>query len=294
MFNSYEDIISLLKKNDIKSQEIQNIVRSKYISYYKVQKALVFNPSTPLQVSLRYLDFLLLKDLERLLNNFFVSHILKKKAENLIKTRYEALSLGEKSEISRSTKARVLLFKLLSEEQEILWYNTLMNPHLYEKDLVFYIRTKLKNSNLANYIINKSRWRSNYKIKRALAYNRNIPIYLIERVSEDLMNKDIIDLLNDDSVSNETKTILWESLKIKISILEEEEQLLYCEYNDKWIINALIELKSSKIYLKLLSKTNISKSQVMIIKHNTHRARDFDKESKKEILACISKKLTRQ
>ncbi len=290
---SYENIMSLLNRNDISSSEIEEIVKSRYISQYKVQKAIMFNPATPLTISMRYINYLRYKDLEGLIISPYISHILKKKAESLLVTRYDSLTLGEKVELSKRTRNRALFSLLLNEDNDRIWNNTLRNPNLFEKELVIYTRTKLKDPLLAEFIMETARWGSNYSIKRSLAYNRNTPLHLIYEIGYDLLISDISSILEEDTVKNEVKAILWNIFKQKIGNLDEEKQLLLCDSSNKWIINALIDHNKIELNKKLLNNSNLSTNHLMVMKNNLGKLKD-DIEGKEEILDCIEKKLTKK
>lgn len=291
MLNSYEKIISIIKSRDADEEAIELISRSRFISNYKVKKLIVFHPSTPLKISLRYLNYLLYKDLERLVNVPFVSNVLKKKAIKLLVTRYEGLTAGEKSELSRSTRIKELFYLLLKENSPILWEQTLFNPNLFEKELIIFIRTILDSSDLATVIFENKRWRSNYKIRRALAYSIATPFEIVGLIGEELLVNDFVDIFNDDSIIHEKKSILWSKFKEKISLLSRSEQLLFCEFPDIWVINALIEQKRGDIVKKLLRNPKLSYKHIMFIKNNIDCFIGLNGEDKEEVLLWIKKRL---
>jgi hypothetical protein len=288
--SSYENILSLLKRNDLTSSEIEAVAGSRFISQYKIQKAILFNPSTPLKISLQYINYLRYRDLENLAACPFIPHILKTKSEKLLVIRYSSLTLGEKSELSKRTRVRALLYLLLDENNQRIWEYTLINPSLLEKDLVLYIRTRLKNGILAQYILESPRWRVNYAINRSLAYNCDTPVQELHKIAGRLLIRDMSEIFRDDSVKSETKTVIWHILKKKIFEMDENMQILLCESSNRWVLNALIEQSKPVLIKKLLKNRHISKNQLMIIKNNISKITENDID-KREILACIRGKL---
>lgn len=290
---SYESLISRLKKRDISAQEIESIARTNFISQYKVQKEILFNPKTPLKIGIQFVSHLFYKDLEKLAADPYVSHILKNKAEHLLVTRYESLTLGEKSELSRLTKNKKLFYLLLSEQDELLWENTLSNPHLLEKELVIFIRTRLKSSRLAEYISDQKRWKKNYSILRSLAFNSYTPLSLLGKMGYEMLLGDFIEIFEEDMVRTESKAVLWNIYKDRIGGLLEHQKLLLCEASNKWILNALIEQREIKLMKKLVSNRKLTKNQLRIIRNHLEEIKGSHAD-KEEILSCIGEKLTKK
>ena len=82
------DILALITRRP-NNPEVLRIVSQhpRWNMRYKIRKALVLNPSTPVDVSLKFLNSLLIQDIKEIIKDKTISPFLRKKAEEMLKKR---------------------------------------------------------------------------------------------------------------------------------------------------------------------------------------------------------------
>jgi len=84
------EVIKIASKRPTSAEVLRTVYRNqKWIKRYRVKKALIFNPYTPVEISLRLINFLLVQDLKLLVEEGTVDPRVKKEAERLLKQKGE-------------------------------------------------------------------------------------------------------------------------------------------------------------------------------------------------------------
>jgi hypothetical protein len=82
------EVIRMASRNPVREKILEAVARHpKWSARYEVKLTLVYNPSTPTQLALRLLHFLMSQDLEKVSRDSRVSRVLVEKAKNLLKER---------------------------------------------------------------------------------------------------------------------------------------------------------------------------------------------------------------
>ena len=171
---SEEHILALLRNPHITIEIIQ-AVHDRFSKSYKVQFGIVNCPKTPHTLSLRLLPGLFWNDLVRISSNYRLFPPLRRSAENYLREKVNALTMGEKKSLAR-TAPRSIIGILKDEAEPSVFSCLLRNPRFVEEDLLPIINDELTPVSILEAIASDRQWTIRYPVRLALARNAKTPL----------------------------------------------------------------------------------------------------------------------
>lgn len=166
---------------------------------YEVKKTLVQHPKTPLVVARNLVPHLHWKELSEVSANLRVNPVVRRQAEELLKTRIEELSVGERISLARRASRGVIGGLLDSNESPVL-RALLGNARLVEIDAVKIASAPTPPGDLFRYLSEHPKWGVRRAVRLALAKNPRVPIAVALKQIGRLAPRDLRQLSKDAKV----------------------------------------------------------------------------------------------
>jgi hypothetical protein len=113
------------------------------------------------------------EDVKRLLSRTEVKKRPPKKgADNELVQK----TLGERTQLARTTRDRDLLDKLCRDKHPRVIANLLLNPRIVERDVVLIAAMRPTSADVLEEIVRNQKWIARYAVKKALAMNPYFPV----------------------------------------------------------------------------------------------------------------------
>ncbi|HEX6738991.1 MAG TPA: hypothetical protein VF310_12000 [Vicinamibacteria bacterium] len=139
--------------------------------------AVVLNPRTPVPLSLRLVPSLYWHDLAEAAANPRLLGPVRVRAEAVLAERLPDLKIGERITLGRLA-TRLVLVRLLAEEDARVLHTCLQNPRLREEDLALAVRSEQAPRALLAEVASSSRWKDNYRVRLELVLQPRTPLAL--------------------------------------------------------------------------------------------------------------------
>ncbi|MFN7973457.1 MAG: hypothetical protein U0166_14100 [Acidobacteriota bacterium] len=160
-----------IANKSVSAQTLQRIGDDRrFTRGYEVKRALVEHPRTPRHLAIRFVKFLYLADLLRLLDSHQIAPGLKRFAESTLVSRMPQITLGERLTMAKGG-GRGVVKVLKAEQDEIVLRALLQNPKLTSSDVVHLIESGRTPPSLLEDIGTSARWKVEYAVRFALARN---------------------------------------------------------------------------------------------------------------------------
>lgn len=143
-------------------------------SFYSVRANLVAHRATPQGHALKFVHYLLWRDLLRFSTETRINASVRRAIDGQMLARLPKLTLGERIASARSC-SRELIKKLLFDHEPRVFENLLNNPRLTEDDLVAFIDSEKATADPLAAIANHRKWSFRYPIRRSLVTNPVTP-----------------------------------------------------------------------------------------------------------------------
>jgi hypothetical protein len=171
-----EGALSLLAQGDLSAEALEGLARdSSLLKFRKVKLGLIAHPHTPRHVSLPLLRQLYTFDLMRVALAPVVAGDLKRAAEELLLTRLESISAGERASLARRASRRVAGALLLDKEPRVM-RAALQNPHLTEANIVQGLMRGDAPAMFVEAIAHHAEWSVRREVRAALLRNAKTPM----------------------------------------------------------------------------------------------------------------------
>jgi len=184
--------------------------------HYSVKTALAKNPKTPLGISRGILNFLLKRDLYKLLSSSEISYGLRKSAIDFLQRKLPEIPLGEKISMAKNA-ARDLLLVLIYDKDPMVLETALWNPRLTELDIITLIQKKTISPKNLEVIATHKKWRTRYQVKLYLVKNPKTPFLIASSMLSNFLRQDLEILLSNKEISENLKGEISKLIKAKES-----------------------------------------------------------------------------
>jgi hypothetical protein len=172
-----EDLaLSLLKRADLPGEVLEALGRnSSVIQRRKVRFALVAHPRSPRHLSLPMLRHLYTFDLMQLALTPVAPADIKRLADELLVTRIETISSGERLSLARRGSGRIAA-ELLADKEARVMETALENGRLTESAIVAAVLRYDASAALVQAVCHHPRWSLRREVRMALLRNEKTPL----------------------------------------------------------------------------------------------------------------------
>lgn len=189
-----------IANKSVSAQTLQRIGDDRrFTRGYEVKRALVEHPRTPRHLAIRFVKFLYLADLLRLLDSHQIAPGLKRFAESTLVSRMPQITLGERLTMAKGG-GRGVVKVLKAEQDEIVLRALLQNPKLTSSDVVHLIESGRTPPSLLEDIGTSARWKVEYAVRFALARNPRTSRAIALGIVSSLLKRDLKELVRSESV----------------------------------------------------------------------------------------------
>jgi hypothetical protein len=167
-------IVKILSRRDLSENFLQEVARSSWMKYQRVQFYVVNNPKTPPSEAMNFVRLLFWKDLNFVVTNFKLSSEIRHLAESVIIQRLPTMATGDKITLARITAGEVLKTLRLEKDPKVV-SALLTNPRMTEEDILFIVNLSKTPSTILETICKSSKWSVRKEVKLALLRNSSTP-----------------------------------------------------------------------------------------------------------------------
>jgi hypothetical protein len=208
-----DSALALLQRTDLQSDLIEKLSKSSAaIKGRKVKLAIVTHPRTPRHVSLSLIRKLFTFDLMQVALTPAVAGDLKMAAEEVLISRLETISPGERLSLSRRASGRVASTLLLDSELRIITA-ALENPRLTEALVAKALLHHEASSNLVKTVCSHSKWSLRREIRIALLRNEYTASQHAVEFAKSLPNDVVREILQNSKLPENVKACLMQDIQ---------------------------------------------------------------------------------
>jgi hypothetical protein len=173
---SEEAALNLLAQPDLNAETLEGLARdASLLKFRKVKLGIIAHAHTPRHVSLPLLRQLYTFDLMRVALTPVVAGDLKRAAEELLLTRLESISAGERASLARRASGRVAGALLLDKEPRVM-RAALQNSRLTEANVVQGLMRGDAPAAFVEAIAHHAEWSVRREVRAALLRNAKTPM----------------------------------------------------------------------------------------------------------------------
>ena len=171
-----EDEASAALDNPYVSPKICTLIaqNARLTGFYSVRARLVANRQTPQAHAAKLVHYLYWPDLVRLSVEVTVPPTIRRAIENVLMTRVDKLSLGEKISSARRC-SHALIKTFLFDPDPRVFGALLINQRLREDDLLYFLSSSQTTVDKLVLLAADRRWASRYAIRKGLVLNPHTP-----------------------------------------------------------------------------------------------------------------------
>jgi hypothetical protein len=208
-----EDLaLSLLKHADLPAEALEALSKnSNIIQRRKVRSALVGHPRTPRHISLPMLRHLYTFDLMQLALTPVVPADVKRAADEVLVTRLETISSGEKLSLARRASGRIAA-ELLADKEARVMQTALENSRLTESAIVRAVLRHDASAALVQAVCQHAKWSLRREVRIALLRNEKTPLARALEFARNLPPALLREVLQNSRLPASTKTGLLKDL----------------------------------------------------------------------------------
>lgn len=187
-------VIQLIRRKRVNENHLIAIsANQKWRKNYNLKLELILHPTTPRNISLKYLQDMFPRDLALISRRVTLHPILREAAVNYLKLRLESMRVGEKIMLARSGPV-AFLHTLMQDDDLRILEAALSNYRLMEDDVIQYAISSKQSAEKLDIILHHKKWGNNQQIIRILASHKNLGYASRRRVFEKLNLPHLIDL----------------------------------------------------------------------------------------------------
>jgi len=164
-----------MERMDLAPEILQRIAKGSWIQKMRIQAALVNHPRTPLGEAMHFLNFLMWREICRVIVNFKLPPELRHRAEALLMQRTRKLATGEKVTLARIAAGQVLKLLRLEKDARVV-KGLLENPRLVEDDVLYLINQRSVPAPVLEAVARDMKWSSRREVRVALLRNPRTPL----------------------------------------------------------------------------------------------------------------------
>ena len=170
------EMVLLLRNRAATAAALARVGRDRaWIVNREVRKLLVQHPNTPQTVSMGLLPDLFWRDLADVTRTPGAHPVVRRRAEELLRTRLERMSSGEKTTLARLA-TRGLIKDLIETDDGGVLRGLLGNPRLVEAEAVRLASARRSPGAVLEFLARFSHWKARAAVRNALLRNRNTPL----------------------------------------------------------------------------------------------------------------------
>ena len=137
-----------------------------------------------------------------------------------------------------------------------------MMLQLRERDLFSWIHSKKTRTHQLKRVYFNSRWFKRYSLKLSLIQNGNLPPQIAYEIIDSLMRQDLVEVLNEETLSPVVRKRARKILQQKIEALSTDDRLALAEFAKDTTIDVLLASDDPQLLSHLAKNTNLQKRQV--------------------------------
>lgn len=196
-----KQVLLVLRNKHVTPKMLAHIASDRrFTASYAVRHHLVLNPRTPRHVAVRFVKFLYLAHLVKLLDDHQVMPGVRRHGEALLLQRLPQITLGERITMAR-TGGRGVIQALRTETEMRVVGPLLENPRTTTADVVTMMGAARAPIPLFEEIAGSRRWSRIYQVRLALAKNARVPRGLALGSLSSLLSKDLRDIEGSETVA---------------------------------------------------------------------------------------------
>jgi len=194
-FLGEDHIQQILVRPSLPTGLIQQIAaQMRWLARYEVKRAIVAHADTPLALKLNLVHFLRWKDLARLPSDRRTVPQLKRAAETLLKSRIEAMALGERIALAHVASPGVIPALLCDPNREVI-SALLRNGKVIEENVLALVSGERTSAAALSAVASCARWASRQSVRMALLRNARTPTSVTLRFMGCLSGKELSEVL---------------------------------------------------------------------------------------------------
>lgn len=208
-----EDLaLALLERRDLPATVIETMVRNgAVIKHRSVLNALVVHPRTPRHVSLPIIRRLFTFELMKIALTPTVFADIKKFAEEVLISRLETVTAGERLTLARRSSPAIAAALLLDPEKRVM-QAALHNPHMTEAAIVQALMNDEAPQHLIDAVCHDPKWSLRREIRIALLRNEKTPLAPALAFAEAMSSVTLRQVLNNSRLRANVKSYLMKML----------------------------------------------------------------------------------
>ena len=203
-----DQALSLLKSLDLSVAEVEQVsAQPALMKSRKVRFALAAHPRTPRRIALRLIREFYTFDLMHFSLRPTAAADLKRLAEDLLISRLNSLTLGERIALARRCSPNVGAALLLDRESRV-WQTALASPRLTETAVVKALQRHNATPALVQGVCRHAKWCLRHEIRIALLRNAHTPLARAIEFARPLAPAQLRDLLHNSKLPENIKECL--------------------------------------------------------------------------------------
>lgn len=185
-----ERIIAMLRDRGLSPDVLSEIAgHPGWTGRYEVRRGLAVHPRTPLAIATTMVGHLYWRDLAAATADMRVHPVIRRRAEEHLRTRLEEMQTGERISLAR-TAVRGLVRALRDQPDPRIVIALLDNPRLVEEDVVAIASRPTTAPDVLRRIADGARWGERLAVRLAILRNPRTPAHVALRVLDRLPRHD--------------------------------------------------------------------------------------------------------
>lgn len=212
-----DEALALLKQASFLSAEIEQLSKqSTLMKSRKVRFAMAAHAHTPRRIALRLIRELYTFDLMRFTMTPVAPADLRRVADELIVSRLNSITLGERIALARRSSEMVAGALLLNKETRV-WKTALDNPRLTESSLMKAVQRSTATPAFVDAVCRHSKWSVRAEIRLVLLRTAHLPLAKAIEFASRLPPAQLSDILHASRLPEKIKDYLRKDLDKKSS-----------------------------------------------------------------------------
>ena len=209
-----EDLaLALLERRDLPAPVIETMVRNGAVMKHRsVLNAMVIHPRTPRHVSLPIIRRLFTFELMKIALTPAVFADIKKFAEEVLISRLETVTPGERLTLAKRSSPAVAAALLLDPEKRVM-QAAMHNPHMTEAAIVKALMNEKARQQLIDAVCHDAKWSLRREIRIALLRNEKTPLAPALAFAEAMSSASLRQVLNNSRLRANVKSYLIKMLE---------------------------------------------------------------------------------
>jgi hypothetical protein len=255
--------IQLIRRKHVTENHIIAIsANRKWQKNYYLKLELVLHPSTPRNISLKYLQDMFLRDLAVISRRVTLHPILRESAVNYLKLKLESMRAGEKIMLARSGPV-AFLHSLMEDKDSRILKAALSNYRLTEEELLQFAIPSKRTSEKLDIILHDDKWGNNPQVIRILASHKNLGYAARRLVFEKLHLPQLLEQTESPALKTEHRNLARFVARERIRSMSVRDLVQLCgTHSSKLLYYIGITLEDSRVAAVWL-KNPLVKTELM-------------------------------